>query len=173
MKIKELNPNQIITSNYEILHDLHILKIYFRIYQKECSQIIPPAPVIHKDLVIKYFDDNLKQVFEECIKQNLEADYFLLDGSHKTTAANLTNSKCKVMIFENEKDILKAKEMANVGEIFQYLLKDTIQGIVESLLNHFNKKRFFQTVDEKTKKLIQNKSIPNYMIEYYKKGRKD
>ena len=169
MKMLNLKPNQIITSSHEILHNIHILKIYFRIYQKKCGNILPPAPIIHKDLVIGYFNDKLRKIFEDFIKENPHAEYFLLDGSHKTTAANLTGNECNLMILESKADIEEAIQMERIGEVFQYNLDSNIKKIIEDLIKHLNSKKFFQTVEMKTKMLVHKKAIPDYMIQYYLK----
>src|SRR3989338_117039 len=64
MQSKKLAPNQIITLNDFPLHNEHFLKIFFRIYQKRCGKIIPPIPVIPKDLVVPHFDAKLKKKFD-------------------------------------------------------------------------------------------------------------
>jgi len=46
MKIKNLKPNEIITTKDFPVRNLHILKIYFRICKKGPKQILPPTPVI-------------------------------------------------------------------------------------------------------------------------------
>lgn len=162
----QLSPNQIITSSHTVIHDPHVLKIYFHVYQK-AGDILPPAPVMHRDLMMEGFDEELKEKFREFIKNNPQAEYILLDGSHKTTAADLAGYDCNVMLFESGDDIRKAKEMEKQGEILQYLLGDTIQEIIEDIAGHFMEKRFFWTVEEKTKYLVENKKIPRYMIEKF------
>ena len=171
MQSKKLSPNQIITLNDFPLHNEHFLKIFFRIYQKKCGKIIPPVPVMHKDLVMPHFDAKLKKVFESFSKKNSESIYFMLDGSHRTTAANLTNNKINVIILSNESDIKEAKELAKIGELFHFFLKDDINGIIDDLLAHFRKKSYFQTVQQKTNKMVNQKIIPQYMISYYKKNK--
>lgn len=169
MQILKLSPNKIVTLNDFPVYDEHVLKIYFRVYQKGYGKAIPPCPIMHKDLVIPFFDDNLKKLFTKFIKNNPTVEYFMLDGSHKTTAATLTNHKIKAMVFKDEKDILEAKDLAKAGELFHYYLKDTIQDIVKELAKHFKKTKLFQTVEEKTEKMKTEKVIPKYMGVYYKK----
>lgn len=101
--------------------------------------------------------------------KNSNAQYFLLDGSHKTTAANLTKNDCNVMVIENEKDIKEAIQMERIGEIFQYNLDSNIDGIINDLIEHLISKNFFQTVETKTNLLVNKKLIPEYMIDYFKK----
>lgn len=167
MKVLNLNANQIISSSHEILHDINVLKIYFRIFQKKCGDIMPPAPVIHKDFIVNYFSDDLKNIWIEFAKQHPSAEYFLLDGSHKTTAADLNHKKCGVMIIENSSNIKEASELERVGEVFKNNLYPTIEEVISNTVRHFNEHKKFQTVEMKTKLLIGKKMIPMYMVQKY------
>ena len=169
MKIKDLYPNQIITLNDFPVHNEHILKIYFKIFRDGYAKMIPPCPVIEKNRVIEGFNKKLKERFKEFEKKHSKAEYFLLDESHKTTAANLTNNKIKVMIFENEKDIQEAKELEKIGELFSLRVGNNIEIEIKGLKKHFIKKgEGFQTVEEKTKKMVKEELIPSYMITLFK-----
>lgn len=167
MIIKELSPNQIITLNDFPVHNEHILKIYFKVFRDGYKKMIPPCPVLHKGFVAPIFEKIFLE-FKEFQRKNPHAEYFLLDGSHKTTAANLTGNKVKVMILENNKDIKEAKQLVNSGELFSLRVSDSISDNVKDLKKHFKKKQGFQTVEEKTKRMIKEKVIPAYMIKYYK-----
>ena len=46
MKIRNLKPNEIITTRDFPVHNLDILKIYFRICKEGHQKILPPTPVI-------------------------------------------------------------------------------------------------------------------------------
>ena len=93
MERKKLNPNQIVTLNDYPVYNEQILKIYFRIFQKGQSKIMPPCPVIHKSIgvpIIKGRGAKIRKynnLLIEFLEQHPQAEYFLLDGTHKTTAA--------------------------------------------------------------------------------------
>ncbi len=161
MKLKTLSPNQIITLNDFPVHNEQILKIFFRIYQKGCGKIMPPCPVLHKSFVS--FSGSLQRVFEEFSGRNPQAEYFLLDGSHKTTAAALNGSKINVMIFETDKDIKEARSMVEAGELFSLAVENTINESILDLMKHFSKNPYFETVQDKTVRMIAEKIIPRYM----------
>ncbi|MEN9626610.1 MAG: hypothetical protein RL557_938 [archaeon] len=169
MKIKELKPNQIVTLNDYPLHNVHVLKIFFKIFKEGYGKMIPPCPVIDKELVVHSFDNKLKIMFNRFEDKNPQAHYLLLDGSHKTTAATITGNKIKAMIFESDKDVEEAKKLAEIGELFNFTLPSTLKENINILKDHFKKKNEFQTVEEKTKKMIEEKKIPDYMIKYYRK----
>jgi len=169
MQIKQLNANQIITLTDFPVYNEHILKIFFLVFRKKCSKIMPPCPIMDISLVAPYFSDKLKTIFSKFVNRNPQVKYFLLDGSHKTTAATLTGSKIAVMIFRNNKDILEAKKMVKTGDLFSLTVDDTIKDNAIELKNHFNKEKYFQTIAEKTELMVKKKVIPQYMINYYNK----
>ena len=164
MEIKNVSANQIITSSHKKLHNIHILKIYYKIYAENKASILPPSPVLYKDTLLKKLPDNLKEIFLKFLKQNPKVKYVLLDGSHKTTAADLNNKKCKIMILKNHSYIKKAIQMEKSGEIFQYRLGKTMNELTNELITHFNSKKFFQTIPMKTNYLVKNKLLPKYML---------
>lgn len=164
MKQINLNSNEIISSSHETLHDINALKLYYRIYSKGCEKIAPPSPIIHKDFVVKYFSDKTKAVFQEYQKFNPDAKYFLLDGSHRTTAAVLAGKKINCFTIENNNDITKALSLEKVGELIKFDVGKNITDVIRILAEHFNKNNNFQTVKEKTVKLAESGIIPPYMI---------
>jgi len=163
MKFIKLAPNQIITLNDFPLYNEQILKIYYSVYKNGCGRIIPPCPVIHKNLVRHIFNKSLKLKLEKFEKKNPKAEYFLLDGSHKTTAACLTNNKIKAMVFKSDRDIIEAKKLVEIGKLFSLTVGKTIEDNIDILNKHFRKRPYFETVEEKTKKMIRKKSILPYM----------
>ncbi|MDD4995472.1 MAG: hypothetical protein PHW53_03360 [Patescibacteria group bacterium] len=169
MQTKRLTADEIITLNDFPVHNGQILKIFFIIFRKKCSKIIPPCPIMDVSLVLPFFSAKLKNLFLKFRIKNPQAKYFLLDGSHKTTAAALTGSRIPVMILKNNKDIQEAKQMVKIGDLFSLTVANTMKNNAIELKNHFNKKKYFQTVNEKTQIMVKKKVIPRYMIDYYKK----
>lgn len=174
LTIKKLKPNQIITLNDFPVHNEHILKIYFRIFQKGCGKIVPPSPVMHKSKGVPLAlgrsrkEKKYNKVLQNYLEKHPKAEYFLLDGSHKTTAATLAHYPIKVMVFNSEKDIAKAKKMVETGEFISLTVDDTIRKNLKTLGKHFAKEMFFQTIEDKTMRMIKEKIIPQYMVDYYK-----
>ena len=168
MKIKILNPNQIITLNDSPIRNEQILKLYFRMFHKGKRSIVPPCPVIHKDLLVNNFNNKLKNLFRIFEIKNPKAQYFLLDGSHKTTAATLSHKRIPVMIFKSDRDIQNAKRLVEEGEIISLTTGATMKEAINALKRHFNKTKSFQTVEEKTNKMIIKKKLPAYMVKAYR-----
>lgn len=178
MKIKYLKPNQIITLNDFPVHNEQCLKIYFRIFQRGYSRIVPPCPVIHKSIGAPFIEGSgrkielYNQTLTHFLEQNPQAEYFLLDGSHRTTAATLCHKKIPVLVFESDEDIIKAKKLVEQGELFSLTTGNTIKDAITILRRHFLKTLLFETVAEKTKRMVQNKAVPQYMIDSYSKSHK-
>ena len=169
MKIKILKPDEIITLNDFPLHSEQVLKLYFIIYQKGCGKIIPAIPVLPIELVISSLDKKIRVIFDNFIKKNKQAKYFMLDGSHKTTAATLTGAKISVMIFNSNNDIKEAKSLLKSGKLLGLSVGDSIKNNISILNKHFSRKMYFETVEDKTKRMVKEKVIPSFMIEWYKR----
>ena len=168
MKEKELLPEQIITLNDYPVHNERILELYFRIYKNGCSKIVPFCPVMHKEIVLKFLDTDLINKFKEFESNYPQAEYFMLDGSHRTTAATLTKSPIKSIIIETDQDLIKAKSMIDKGDVLSNdIVEKNIKENCLILNNHFKEKPFFQTVKEKTEKMIKEKVIAKYLIDSY------
>lgn len=176
MDKKKLKPDQIITLNDYPIRNEQILKIYFRLFLKGQDKIVPPVPVIHKSTGIPLMKGKGRKVkkynnlLSEYLDKNPKVEYFLLDGTHKTTVATLSHKLIPVMIFKSNKDIKEAKNLVKKGELISLTTGNSIKEILKILRNHFFKTMTFQTVADKTKKLVQNRKLPKYMIDYYNKN---
>jgi len=177
MKIKNIKPSEIMTTKDFPVYNEHILKIYFKIAQKRHKEILPPTPVIpfskglpllkSKSKKAKEYNKKIKQ----WLKENKNVKYLMCDGSHKTTALALTHNKIHVVILETDADIKEIKELVKTGEIFSLVIEDTIEEILNDMAKHFQNAKFFETVEEKTKRMIKEKAVPEFMIKYYSKKR--
>lgn len=165
-KIKKLNPNQIITLNDYPIRNEQILKLYFRMVQK-AEKIVPPCPVIHQDLIIPSFSSELNALFLDFKKKNIEAEFFMLDGSHKTTATTLANKKISALVIDSNKSIEEAQELVNNGELMSLTIGKNIREVVQIINTHFSKHKNFETVEKKTRRLVKDKLVPDYMINYF------
>src|SRR3990167_10369951 len=109
MRTLELNPDQIITLNDYPVHSDSVLSEYFT--KCKMGKEVPFVPVIRKDIVKKYFDNKLLEEFERFEHQNPIAEYFMLDGSHRTTALTLAGCKISAIVYETDSDIKEAKKL--------------------------------------------------------------
>ncbi len=178
MKHKLLHPDQVITLRDYPLYNEHILRIYFRIFSKGLGRILPPCPVIHKSLGIPLVNSKSAKakahnaLLKEFLEKNQKAEYFLLDGSHKTTAATLSRRMIHAVVIEKDADFKKAKKMIKAGEIFGWnSVENTIKEAVDELAKHHIGAERFLTVEDKSRLLVKNKDVPDYMIGYYRKRR--
>lgn len=174
MKHKLLRPDQIIALRDYPLHNAHILRIYFRVFMKGQGSILPPCPVIHKSSGIPCAggkDAKSKRhnaLLTGFLEKNPAAEYFLLDGSHKTTAAALSKKLIPAVVIERDKDFAEAKELIKTGEFFGwYSVENSIKEALEVLARHHLGSGVFLTVEGKTKLLVKNKDVPDYMSSFF------
>lgn len=172
MKLLEISDNEIVTMNDYPIHDLQtgvsdgvILKLYFRIFQKHCADIVARTIILPEKLVASAFHKKTKKKFNEFEKKHPQVKYFALDGNHRTTAASLTKSKIPAMLFENDRDCKEIQKMNNSPEVFRPYTNNTLNECVLELKDHFLKAEQFYTVAEKTKRMVEDMSIdmPQYM----------
>ena len=167
MKTIELAPNHIITLNDYPVHSDSVLSEYFS--KCKLGEEVPFVPVIRKDIVKKYFDNKLLEEFERFEHQNPIAEYFMLDGSHRTTALTLAGRKIKVVIYQTDSDIIEAKKMVATGQILKSgTLEDSLEGNCKELYRHFKEKPYFMTVEQKAAKMVREKILPKNMVESYR-----
>ncbi len=163
----DVSPDQIITLHDFPLHNEQVLKLYFRMYQQRCGKIVPPCPVLRKELVEPALKGKTKKAYDIFLQAHPNTKYFLLDGSHKSTAATLTRYPIGITVFEEEKDIQSMRELVSRGEVMSLTVRDTIRENIEELEGYFDELPVFQTVEEKTLRMVQERAIPEYMIEHF------
>jgi len=174
MKYKSLRPDQIITLRDYPLYNEHILRIYYRIFSKNQGKILPPCPVIHKSIgipIVHEKDEKSKKynaILRNFLENHPRAEYFLLDGSHKTTSATLAHKLIPVVVIEKDKDLKECKKLAKKGEFFGWFsIENTIKQHISELAKHHIGTKKFLTVKDKAKLMIKNKVVPDYIISSY------
>src|SRR3989338_6275485 len=152
MRTIHLNPPQIIALNDYPVHSDSVLNEYFS--KGRLSPEVPFVPVIKKIIIKKYFENILLKKFEEFETKNPEAGYFMLDGSHRTTALTLLGCKIPAIIYEKTEDITAARKLVAIGQMVENATLDhTLEENCERLNKHFKERPYFQTVEEKTIKM--------------------
>ena len=91
----------------------------------------------------------------------------MMDGSHKTTALTLTRNKIHCMLVEKDEDIKEIRDLVEVGEIFSLNTGNSVKKVLWEKADHLKDAEFFESVEDKTKRMIEMKVIPKFMIEYY------
>ncbi|MBI4145314.1 hypothetical protein HY493_03855 [Candidatus Woesearchaeota archaeon] len=174
MKEIHLSADQIITLSDYPPHHEQCLKIYFRIFQNGRGRIVPPVPVIHISTGIPFTKAHGKRaekyngLLTAFLESHPRAQYFLLDGTHRTTAAALTHNKVPVLLFKVDKDIKEARKLVEQGELFSLTAGgNSIKEAIKTLEKHFLKAMSFQTVIEKTERMVSEKVLPPYMTNFY------
>lgn len=169
MKLIKLSSNQIITLNDYPIRKENILKSYFN--KCKLGGKIPFVPVIKKNRVKEYLNNKLLKEFKKFEIKNPKAEYFMLDGSHRTTALTIAGCKIAVIVYETDNDIKEAKKLIATGQVRESgTLNHNFEENCKILNKHFSKKPYFMTVKQKTEKMINEKDIPDYMIKYYKEN---
>ena len=109
----------------------------------------------------KYLEGKLLKTFQKFIEKNPEAEYFMLDGSHRTTALTIAGCKIEIIVYEKDKDISEAKKLVKKGQIIENdTLNHTLEENCQILIKHFHKKPYFMTVKQKTEKMIKERILP-------------
>ena len=158
MKTTKLNPNQIITLNDYPLYSNDVLSRYLDRCRR--GEDLPLVPVIGKDTVRKYLSAELSQVFVAFEEKNPAAEYFMLDGSHRTTALALSRRTIAAVIYETDSDVAEARRLVATGQILENETLDlTVEENCEVLNKYFAEKPYFMTVQQKADKLIQDNYI--------------
>ena len=175
MKIKNLRPSEIITTKDFPVHNPHILKIYFKICKHGNTEILPPTPVIPLSVGLPLLSGKTKKEQEynrrmkDYIKKNKKIKYLMCDGSHKTTALTLTHHLIHAVILKTDSDMKEMRELVKTGDVFSMNTGKTIKAELKEKAEHLKDAKFFETVEDKTKRMVKEKVIPDFMIKYYKK----
>jgi len=195
-KRTELSSTRIITLTDFPVYNVRILEIYYHLFKDMKGDILPSCALIHKDLILPYFGDDVKSRFESFYQENSGADYFLLNGSHRSSAQDLNGLDLRVVIFENSDDINRfknrnyssslffefldnlesrglvdssyideARELVQRKELFDDKHDESIEDVILDIVDHFTRNPYFETVCQKTRRMIERKVIPAYLGE--------
>ncbi len=168
MRTIKLSPNQIITLNdYPVYSDKDL-----RAYFKKCKlkKALPLVPVIRKSIVRKHLGAKLIKKFQKFEQKNPDAEYFMLDGTHRTTALTLACCKIAAIVYDKNKDIIEAKKLVSKGKILENAtLRYTMVENCKILNKHFSTRPYFMTVEQKTEKMVKENVLPRNMINSFKK----
>ncbi len=148
----ELAPDEIITLNDYPLYDMSVFRAY--VDKSSRGENLPLVPVIEKDLVKKYINDSLLQKLKLFEQTHPQARYFMLDGSHRTTALTRAGRTISAVVYRSDNDIAIARDTASTGQILKSGTLDlSFAENCQVLDKHFTEKTYFMTVKEKTNKM--------------------
>ncbi len=163
MRKLNLKPDQIITLNDYPVHSPKVLAKYYS--KCKLGESFPLVPVIRKDFVRKFLSEDLVRELEKFEESHESAEYFMLDGSHRTTALNLRHCEIEAIEYKNDEDILEANKLVSSGEILQNgTLEKNFEENCEGLNDLFSAKPYFMTVEEKTQKMIEERELPDEIL---------
>ncbi len=136
-----------------------------RLYYNKClnGQALPFVPVIHKAIVRQYFTPKLSEKLAAFEQDHPLATYFMVDGSHRTTALTLTGRKINVIVYATDADIAQARGFVATGKVLENgTLDHSLAENCVILRQHFQERPYFMTVQHKTEKLICDSYISKY-----------
>lgn len=176
MRKTYLDPDQIITLSDFPVHNEHVLKMYYKMCHEGAHKLVPPCPVVKREVALQPIPSSsakarrYNQLLAAFVASHPNAKYVLLDGSHRTTAATLARKKTAVLVFETDKDIIEARKLVEKGVLLGLTAgtkNNRMEEVANTLQEHFLKAMQFQTVEEKTKRMVREKVVPGYMIRGY------
>ena len=187
MKNARLLPEQIIVPGEFDVHDEAILKIYFRIFERGHGTDMPPLLVAHYTSANMLatpgeFDSSIYMPgadFYEMCNRTLRnafssgAEYFLLDGNHKSIAATLANKPIQVLELERGDDYQQLEKMVQTGELFNWdipgkNLEESMRGLKFALMNDLDRSNPLPlTLKERVDGLVLDGKVPKYMADLY------
>jgi hypothetical protein len=167
VKTIDLAPEQIITLNDYPIHSYRVLSGYYS--RCRSGEELPLVPVIRRDVVRKHLDDELLDEFERFERENPVAEYFMVDGSHRTTALDLAGCSIPAIIYETDADIEEARRLVATGRVLQNAtLEHSLEENCGILNRHFREKPYFMTVEQKTEKMKREGRLPQEMIDSHR-----
>ncbi|MEK7528860.1 MAG: hypothetical protein AAB592_03755 [Patescibacteria group bacterium] len=160
MRSVDVHPEEVITTRDFPVHNAEVLERYSAMLRDGDDQGIPPVPLVEVELFLPHFDEPEITLLREFLIEHPDVKYFLLNGSHRTTAANLTRRAIRAVVLEALGDIVTARRMTFNGVPYEHGLLDTIDANIRDLVVHFRGTKAFQTVQEKTAKMVEERAIP-------------
>lgn len=161
-----LNPNEIITLRDYPLHNKHILEIYFKVFMKGQGETLSPVPVIDLSPMIHQLQGYARHcMFKDFIPQHPLTHYFLVDGSHRTSAAALADKQIPAVLISTDYDLRMAEQHIESGDFIGWNKPEkSMDDLFRSLAEHHKLTTRFMTVEEKAMMLIKNRDVPNYIL---------
>jgi len=172
MKLLNIKSTEAITTRDFPVYSVEVLNRYFKMYKNGNGDDLPPVPLIHIKKFFSHFEEQEKIVLEEFLKQNPKVKYFLLNGSHKTTSATLTRNMIKGIVLRTPEDIQEASKITFKGNTYEHRLLDTIEANIEDMVAHFRGIKRFESIQQKTDRMIYEEVIPTHMTDHYEETSK-
>jgi len=196
MERKLLQPEQLIVpGEYKLGNEL-VLKIYFRLFNSGHGEDLPPVIVVHNETVSDFYAKDSSELrkkdpnylyFKRCYeafnqalanKIGAGAEYFLLDGNHKSVAATLSHSPIFSLELESDVDFHQGKRLVESGDLFNWTIPgDSLEEAVNRLRDRLfecgclDASNFYpktlKTVKQRVDELTSNADLPSHMVEIY------
>ncbi len=120
----------------------------------------------------------VKECYRRFEEKIAEAEYYLIDGNHKTAASTLTHSPIYALELQTSKDLAEVRRMAKQGELFDFKrpeksLRKLVLAFEKYILGdklHEDHIEHLRTVKERIDKLTSSRALPLYMRRRYLQG---
>ena len=66
-------------------------------------------------------------------------------------------------------DLKEIRDLVELGDVFSLATGKTIKEVLKEKADHLKDAEFFETVEDKTKRMVDKEIIPKFMINYYKR----
>lgn len=170
MKQVFLRPNQIIgMMDYPPLHSPEALAGYYKRFER--GEVVQPVPLIPVSIAIPYFTrcaerfSTYREQLERFIAEHPEAEYFMLGGKHRATAATVVGKNIPCIVIKDDDGVHELLEMKKQGQLSGMLgVGDNLEETLAILEDHFFRHKQFWTMEEKTEAMIVNGDVPEYML---------
>ncbi len=188
MKKIVVPPERILIPAEYRLGNESILNAYFRIFDKNQGDILPPAIVVNskyggdhdcygtQNSLDFYTQTSLAFInrgkFQEIMSvyENQADTYYLLDGNHRTAAATLTHKPINALELKSDADLVRIRKMVEKGELFSFdRNEDSLMELTRNYECHVCQSlEQFMTVQERLHTLTSNGDLPHYMTKRYR-----
>lgn len=166
MELINIDPGEVISMNdYPPLHSPTALRKYHDIFRNDNQDMVTPIPMIPVSVAVPYFqrhNDKFRAYSKELyefLKNHSDAEYFMLDGTHRATGAMLSSKQIPAYRIKNNKDVKELFSLRKEGKISIYGLSNNLAKTVDILETHYHKHKKFWTLKEKVNLMISNGDI--------------
>ena len=191
MKQLALSPDQVIVPFELLVGEERMLRLYFRIMRARAEELLPPVLVARPRLSDREFilERSVSvpdaQRFFAKIDRLVEerGAVYLIDGNHRGVAATLCHRPLTAFDVEDDRDLRRIETMGKNGEYLElppfptdYFEAGWIRGELRSIVTRLEEREEGSevlTLEDRTRRLVEQRLVPDYMIRWYRSQRRD
>jgi hypothetical protein len=164
-------------NDYPPLHSPVALKKYHNIFKKNKLKSITPIPVIPVSIAVSYFKkhpevfNTYREKLEHFLKKHPNAQYFMLDGTHRSAGAMLSVKMIPTYLIKSDRDVNNLILLRKSRKLNIMGLRSNLSETVGILQEHYCKTKRFWTLYEKVSLMISSGDIDEKILKHYNKKR--